>query len=181
VATEVIYKDYDGLLTMTLRRNQLTLFSLEGSALPLGYERHVADFGDDFQWRSEEERIQYSLQLAVDVLASWEIHIRKSSYSLPHFGAIHMEDDWLTGIGRSTPCVVMRNAGFIDPAETPAPPPVDVSWKSGRLLGPLTTFVSGKCAQAPRYRRFYILSEVKQLEPKIEARLGILQTYPSAS
>ena len=76
MSSEVCYKDYDSLLTYVLRVNQLTLFSLEGTDLRLNFERHVADLGADFQWRSELERVQYSLQLAIDVFASWEIHMQ---------------------------------------------------------------------------------------------------------
>jgi hypothetical protein len=178
---DVIYRDYDALLAMALRWHQLTLFSLDGTEMRLDYERHVGDFGGDFVWRSEEERIQFQLQLAIDVLCSWEIHIRQSSYSLPHFGAVHLPDDWLTAQGRSPPCAVMRNAGFVDPSESPAALPLSFSFRSERLLGSLATFVCEDRAEVGRYWRVYILSDLKRLEPDIEARVGPLLTYPLLS
>lgn len=166
---------------MALRRHQLTLFSLDGTDMRLDYERHVGDFGDDFVWRSEEERIQYQLQLAVDVLCSWEIHIRKSRYSLPYFGAVHLGDDWLTGQGRSPPCAVMRNSGFVHPAERPAAPPLNFSWEGKKLVGRLASFVCEDCVEVGRYWRFYIVSDLKRIEPNIEVRVGTLETYPFVS
>jgi hypothetical protein len=154
---EASYRDYDHLLLLALRRNQVTLFSLQGEDLPLDYERHVADeiAVEDFVWRSEHERIEYSLQLAIDVWASWEIHIEKSSYSRPHFGGVHVDQRWLDGSGESAPCIVMRNYTFMQPEETPAEAPVHVVWKSEQVLGPLAVFTYTDGDEGSRIWRFY--------------------------
>ena len=60
-------------------------------------------------------------------------------------------------------CVVMRNTGFVDPHETPALSPLEVVWKSEKLLGPLGSFVSEEPNGIGMYWRFYLVSDLKRL------------------
>jgi hypothetical protein len=157
---EVIYRDYNDILNYALRINQITLFSLQGEELPLGYERHVATFSEYFIWRSETERINYSLQLAIDVWASWEIHMKKSNYSLPYFGGVHLEEEWLSGHG-GPPCILMSNESIKQNDEKPNRSPIEIEWKSQKILGPLAIFNSSIPEQEISYWRFYLADNLK--------------------
>ncbi len=124
--------DYDALLASVLRQNALILFDLSGAAKPLDCSRHL----DAVQNVARKPRATH-LQLVVDLWASWEMHLERSSYSLPHIGAVHIEARWMRWGRGSPPCVLMMNDDFRSKEEVSIPCPVSLEWKAVAALGPL--------------------------------------------
>lgn len=107
-----MYKDYTALLAMVLRENQPTVFELDGSESHLLLQRHLDDYVRRVSWASGESARQLELQLCIDVWASWEVLLAKSSYSLPYYAGILVDDAWWrSGIG-SPPCILLSNSQF---------------------------------------------------------------------
>ncbi len=163
---EVSYRDYDHLLAFVLGYNQLTLFGLDGSDKTLDRATHAADHFDEyFVWGSEQERFEYTLQLTIDVWASWEIHLRKSSYALPYFGCVEVQDAWLAHTSNTPPCIIMANQLWVGTDETPALSPFPFAWKSEHVLGPVVMMRSpGDEEGGPSWRLY--------LRPALERILG---------
>ena len=158
-----MYTNYEHLLEMTLRENQLTLFDLNGKERQLDYQRHVADYVKRLDGLPKGQKIAVVLQLTLDVWASWEIHIKKSSYSLPHYGGIHIEDSWLKS-GRGTPpCIILSNRPLlVQEKETLEELPQQINWKCDQVLGPITIRLLAYTSRGRRYRawRIYLSDSV---------------------
>lgn len=134
---------YDKLLRAVLAENRIRLFDLKGKDLPLDYQRHVLDSSNDPAWRSTKQRQLWTIQLALDVWADWEIHIRKSSYKRAYFGGVHVEDLWIQRDGRgSSPCVLMMNQDIRIPGERLTTFPLAFQFKSQDILGPVTVYAT---------------------------------------
>ncbi len=132
-----MYTSYDNLLEMTLRKNQLTLFDLDGKEKRLDYQYHVSEHVRRPKGVSAKMWRVIALQLTVDIWASWEIHLKNSTYSLPHFGGVHVEERWLQYNGNSPPCIILFNQPIFEEGEKPMELPVQINWKCEQTLGPL--------------------------------------------
>jgi hypothetical protein len=121
---------YRSHLSQVLRSNSLLLFDLDGTAMSLNYERHVSP--DDFD---EPVSIADCIQLTIDLWLSWEIHLAKSRYERPHFGAVHVEERWMTSLNGAPPCVILANERFWGDDEQGMIFPLVFQWRGERLLG----------------------------------------------
>lgn len=124
---------YEVLLASVLRENALTLFDPHGAEQPLDYARHLDRRLEVDGPISRETH----LQLLMDLWASWEVHLERSNYTLPHLGAVHVEANWISGGVGGPPCVLLMNQAFFSDDEVEIPCPCPVEWKATAALGPL--------------------------------------------
>jgi hypothetical protein len=125
------------MLDGVLRSNALILFNLDGSERHLDFERHL-----DLEHRTPRVSNRVEARLALDLLASWELHILRSSYKSRYFGAVQLTERWLRHQDGSPPVVILKNVDFRDPSEKPARLSVLATWPRPPLLKALayTTF-----------------------------------------
>jgi hypothetical protein len=157
-----MFRDYPSLLSTTLARNMPLLFDLHGSEVELSYQRHVVVESNQLAYRDDMERRKLSVQLAADLWAVCEMHIRRSEYSRPHHGAVHVEADWFTPKGKSPPCVLLLNTPFREEGEALGELPCELDWVAEPVLGPLAvrSFVFDNCGRRCRAWRIYLDKEL---------------------
>jgi hypothetical protein len=117
-----------------LRENQVTLFDLAGTEVPLDLQRHVDEYADPADDSSELWKSTV-IQLSIDLWASWMVHLKKSHYERPYHGAVHVEKRWVEGLGGAPPCVILSNDRLDSADERPSTFPQPFSWKGDSVLG----------------------------------------------
>ena len=130
-----MYKDYESLLAMTLRDNQLTLFQLDGSECRVSLQRHLNDYINRVSWGSSEEMRQLEVQLCIDVWTSWLIHLAKSEYHLPYYSGVTISEAWWTTGTGSPPCILLSNEDFEFVVETVDVLPIVFEWHGRTVEG----------------------------------------------
>ncbi len=124
---------YEPLLASVLEQNALILFDFGGAEVPLDYARHI----DAMLGPSGAVTREIHLQLLIDLWASWELHLKRSAYSLPHLGAVHVEASWIVSGHGGPPCVLLMNSLFGTEGEVEVPSPLAIQWKAEAVLGAL--------------------------------------------
>jgi hypothetical protein len=124
---------YERTLESLLRENALILFGLGGEERTLDCERHI-----DGRHRGVRLSRHTRLQLALDMWASFEVHLLRSNYRSSYWGCVHVELKWLrTGRG-APPCIILKSgpsphfSKSMTVEKTPR-----VEWRGGKVLGQL--------------------------------------------
>lgn len=110
-------KELDSYLKGFLRKNMIQLFTIEGTESELGLNRHICQKLEEIPGADDKDRIANSIFISVYVYKIWLIHLKRSQFSLPFYGCVLIEKDWLdSGVG-APPYVVIVTKGCRDVKE----------------------------------------------------------------